>query len=1179
MALALGDSGTDEPAFTPSDRVALGALTGGEGSALSAAAETIAGDESQRPLAAAAASASAVDAVGLPVGDPVTHARVALGRKLATAASYDELRDSIHAFRAAAPEAELGKVLALELDAAAGATTAVATELARFAPADSPADGKLAAAIIEEASGRIDAARRNYTAALGSPERAEAAARALSSSGEQNSSDLFAMLAASLVEEPTRQSLLLYEAAIRGGLADTSSAEDLLTRAHEAAPTLPFASRAAVELARKRGDVPKLLEWLRKQQSAATDPILRALGAVREALLIADEDPAGAASCLSIAVTTRPEDVALRELEGRLSPAPGVERGRWRERIAEAVALPRTKAWFFFEAAGEYEKAGALDDARRALRAAADTGVSDLARVAAATIDGEQKSVPEGLSEARIAEQRLLGGGPDEELEELSAKLVDQLDRGEALAHARLAARLRIRRSDWESVRELSERASTKKPASIWTLRQASAHARVAGDDARLLEVEQELSGRAERQLDRATLLLRAAEAAARLGRSSEALALVSQTLELSPDHLVALDLRILLETETGAFAEAAENLETLARALVVGEHQCDAWYRAAVLWADKVGDQDRSLTALENVALLDISKNDVFDRLQQQYVRRGDRAKLAELLEARLARTTAPEERISLEVTRGRALADVGDRDAARKALGAALEANPDHADALEAYANLALAEGEWKRAEETWIRLARVASLPEKQAEVYGRLAVLYDSELPNPQRAEICYREILKRRPNDPSATGALVRVYGRLGDIVKAVQLQTELVERATDPDEKRARTLALADVYDEAAKDKRSALAILEKARKAWPHDASVLRAMSRHYRRHGEAAAENVLLDRAAAEARRALTHGRFDLAFFGVLEAVADVRGQADAAQVAGATLAALEGKAEEGVQGAGASSSAATLDDLTAPELLGPALRTLLGKLPTVLDTAYPVDLKALRAVPLPPSAAELGGEIRAIAESMGTRSLELLVSPMLGAVFLPASSTPARLVIGQSLLDSQDDATRYFLLVRALKMMQAEVAALSRIAPIELPAVLTALLSILAQNSQATGVDPNKLADARRRLEPAIPPNSATDLATLALEIAGTIGNRASQVGQAVAQWASRTALLAVGSPTLALKGVAVALGQSDGPPSDLAERLKWVLRYPEARDLCVFSVSEGYAEARRRVGLGV
>src|SRR5262249_6244393 len=143
-----------------------------------------------------------------------------------------------------------------------------------------------------------------------------------------------------------------------------------------------------------------------------------------------------------------------------------------------------------------------------------------------------------------------------------------------------------------------------------------------------------------------------------------------------------------------------------------------------------------------------------------------------------------------------------------------------------------------------------------------------------------------------------TRALVRIYGRLGDIVKAVQLQTELVDRAAGPEDKRTQTLALADVYDELAKDKRSALAILEKARKAWPHDAAVLRALAPYHQRHGETAAENVLLDRAAAEARRALAHGRFELAFFGILEAVAEVRGHADAATIAGATLATLSGK-----------------------------------------------------------------------------------------------------------------------------------------------------------------------------------------------------------------------------------------------------------------------------------------
>ncbi|HVW29052.1 MAG TPA: proline-rich domain-containing protein [Polyangiaceae bacterium] len=1180
MAVALSSEEAEDTAFDASDRVALGALTGADAEALAEAARAISGDVALRPLAAAASSASSVDLPAVPVGEPATFARIALGRKLALASSLDDLRDAVHALRAAEHDAELGRVLSLELEAGAGATTAVATELGKLAPADAALDGKLAAALIEEAAGRVDAARRHYTGVLGSPERAESAARAMVTPGDAGASDLLAMLASSLGEETTaRQSLLLYEAAIRSGLTDVDAADELLGRAHEAAPSLPFAARLGSDLARARSDVPKLLEWLRKQQIAATDPMGRALGAVREALLIADDDPAGAAACLAAAVVARPDDVALRELEGRLSPAPNASRAEWRERAVETTDHARTKVWLSHEAANEYRRADAEEDAKRLAIVAANAGDSALAALLAQRRTGaDEHAPPAGLAASRAAEQRLLAEGSEEELEALATSLVDLLDRGEALAHARLAARLRVKTLDWPSTRELVEHAVRHKPASLWALRQASAHARFAGDDARVLETDRELAARAERPLDRATLSLRAAEAAARLGKWDEALALLETTLELAPGHLVARELRAYLEEQTGKYSEAAEDLEALTRSLSLREHQADAWYRAAILWGDKVDDPARYLTALERVAALDIVKGDVFERLQQQYVRSGERAKLAELLEARLARTTVPEERVALEVTRGRALADVGERDAARRALGAALEANPDHADALEAYGSLALAEGEWKRAEETWIRLARVVTAPEKQAEIYGRLAALYDEELPNPQRAEICYREILKRRPNDPAATLALVKVYGRLGDVVKAVQLQTELVDRATAPEEKRPLMLALADVYDEIAKDKRSALTILEKARKAWPHEPGVLRSLARHYERHGETPAQNVLLDRAAAEARRALSHGRFDLSFFGVLETVADLRGQADVASVTRATLAALEGREEVAVPGGGAAATATSLDDLVAPELLSPALRALLSKLPSVLDTAYPADLKALRASALPPSAAELGGEIRAVAESMGVRSVELLVTPLLGSVFLPASSKPARLLVGQSLLDSTDERARYFLLVRALKMIESDAAALSRIAPIELSPVLGALLSGIASNWQAPGIDPTKLADARRRIEPALPTARDPELGALALEIAGSIGNRASQLGQAVAQWASRTALLAVGSPSLALRGVAIALGQTEGMPSDVSERLKWVQRQPEARDLCVFSVSENYAEARRRLGLG-
>jgi tetratricopeptide (TPR) repeat protein len=1176
MSRALDEPNDGEPTFGPADRVALGALAGADAGALGKAAAELVDDETLRPLSSAATSAADPSA-SLPVGDPVARASVALGRRLSTVAAPEELKDAVHALRAAAPDAPLGRMLSLELDAATGATSAVAAEITRLLPADQQADGKLAAALIEEAAGHADIARRHYTGAVGVPAVAEAAVRALLQPGSAAGGDLLATLASMLGEETTpRQALLLFEAAVRSGLEDPASAEDLLTRSHEAAPDLPFAARLASDLARTRGDFPKLIAWLGRRREAAKDPTVRALDLVREALLTADDDVTSAAAKAHEALAVRPNDIALRELAERLDPTPSIDRGRFREHAAEAARDPRSKAALYFEAMTEYERESAVEDAARAARAARATSESALAAVAALRLAPEGPEPPlGGLPKTRALEHDAFSDGRDDAVESIAAELARLPDRGEATAHARLAVRLRSKRDTWESTKELVDSAAAHSPRSLWTLRQLSAHARVAGEDERLLEADRELASRVLRPLESGTLSLRAAEAADRLGRKEEALALVDKALEAAPEHLVARSLRARLHEELGNAGAAAEDQEALARACRVPEHAWDAWYRAGVLFADRVGNGDRALAAFEKAASIDVVRGDVFDRLQLVYVERGDRAKLAALLEERLAKTVDPEERVALEVTRGRALADIGDREAARKALGAALEANPEHADALEAYAGLAAADGDFKSAEESWIRLARAVPDPEKQAAIYGKLAELYGTSLPNPERAEICYREILKRKPDDLPAMEGLVRAYARLGDLARAVELATKLLERASTPEEKRDRTLALALVHDE-GKDKKGAFSVLDKARKTWPHDSAVLRALADHHLRHGETAALNVLLDRASAEARRALSHGRFDLSFFGILAAAAEARGQTDAFHVIKATLAALEGRDEEPPAGAGAAAGDAALDDLLAPELLSPALRALLRKLPGVLDTAYPMDLKALRAAPLPANAAELGAEIRSLAEALGVRSLEVFVSPALGSVVVPASSKPARLVMGQSLLDGGDDRVRRFLLLRALKMMQTESAALTRIAPIELWPATAALLSLVAKGFEPQGVDATKLADAKRRISAALPPRVDEELATLAFEIGGSIGNRASQLGQAVAQWASRTALLAVGSPAVALRGVALALG-TEGPPADQAERLKWVLRQPEAKDLAVFGVSDAYAELRRRLGL--
>jgi hypothetical protein len=307
------------------------------------------------------------------------------------------------------------------------------------------------------------------------------------------------------------------------------------------------------------------------------------------------------------------------------------------------------------------------------------------------------------------------------------------------------------------------------------------------------------------------------------------------------------------------------------------------------------------------------------------------------------------------------------------------------------------------------------------------------------------------------------------------------------------------------------------------------------------------------------------------------VLATVAELRNETDTALLAHATLAALRGD-EVPVAPAGPSAGSVDLDELLAPELVGVPLRALLKKCGDVLDAAYTVDLRALRAAPLPQSSAAFLSYVQQVAQSFGIRNLDVFSSAALGHVCMPVSAAPPQIVFGQALLDSSDDATRFFLLIRALKIIQLRAAALSRTAPIDLWPVLAGFLGQYAGNWQPQGVDAKKLAEARSRISAAARAFRVDDdVPMLVLEVIGAIGNRASQLGTAIHQFGNRAALLATGSLMTALKGVALAGGHSAGPPAEGPERVKWIVRNPEARDLATFGVSEQYAQARKRIGV--
>lgn len=1273
-AWALDDAGSG--AFTAADRLVLASLLAPPPSddpdapAAPDVAPWIAPvlqDADLAPIASAASAAlSSLDDPNRSVetiGEGRARAGAALGRALFAALRHDGLlrahpfAEALAEFAEAADDSGAARALSIELDADSGNGGRVARAFSEWHAEDAAAerDRALAASVLAETAGEPDRAVLDLDRARDADPAHEGAVRARAAHSEP---DDFARILATHADSAAgpHAAVLLTEAATRLQASDTGSedVDRLLKKAIEQNPRLPIALYLAELAARSAEAHDDVAEILRTRREASTDAVEQALDLVREALLIAPTDPAGAAALMEYSLRARPKDSGLRDMYERLSPEPPADRATWRlARAAESTGAEAAR--LALEAAMELDRARDHERAASAARAAMVTreapsgaegegssGASDsssreapapfgdellaaiiahraamaghgaaelidalLPQAKAATDPAESLEIYERLAELdeigrgdaasgllwrrTILEQTpshlptlrrvasdLIAAGRHEELEPIALETARALTGGEAVAHAMLCARLRLAAGTWESTREPVDIAYAHEPRGPWALRQTAAHARVKDEHALAIEADRQLIERTDRPSEAATLSLRAAESAAAAGDADTAKQLLLNAVELMPEHLAAHLALAAVAEAAGDLAGAAAAIEAAANASVTDEEKARNLYHAATLWQDKAGDPARARAALEAVASIDPAYEDVFARLQAIYVAEGARQELASLLEARLARVTDPAERVELEVLRGRALADVGDPAAAKRALAAALDANPDHVEALSAFADVCATEEDWVGAEQAWIRLARLASEPAQQIAIYDRLGELYDDKLPNPERAELSYQEILKREPGSEPAREKLVALYKRTGDTAKALEQQTVLINNAETPEAKCKRTTELATIY-EAMGDPKKAEATLLGARKTYPKDDVALVALAQFYQRTNQAQSATVLLDRAVTDARRALGAGRFEPYLFSTLATVAELRGKSDAARVAKVAVAALEGE-QAVLEGIGGTAGDPGLDELLAPEVLTPAFRELLYRAGPVLDTAVPFDLQSIRATPLPAQLGDIIEEVQALAGFYGLAEVRVLMSAALGAVCVPATAHPPTIVFGQALIASPRADVRTFLVHRALKVLQINAGAFARTAPIDLWPLLAAFLRAYSPSFAPQGVDAGKLNDFYGRITRAMPGKPEAQHGILAADVIGTIGNRASTLGTAVNGWGNRTGFLATGDANAALSGIAWSSGNTNAPPVGGKDRLTWIGRNAEARELMVFTVSDAFAAARTRAGVG-
>ncbi len=1073
-------------------------------------------------------------------------------------------------------------------------------------------------------------ARQPYDAALALDPSHEGAARALAQCPDAAPLHELLESLADVVSGDDRCALLLMEAARRRGPEDPVYGA-ILNRAAEISPGLPFAFRAAEHAARARGDAQELLSWLQRRRETLTDPLEQALDSVREALLVASYAPEQALGLIERALAARPYDVALRELHERMLPTEmGLDRFAWRESVAAALP-PQERAWLLLGLAREHAKAGdktraaelgqavlALDPSPLTQRIAErlqgseasslleqalaranaamegpppsglDEAAADLLDVAAdaATNDPQVSAMlrrfgdllPESLPLLRWAEHTRLGSAELPELESLAERIARVVEGAEAEAHWRLALRIAEASGSFARSSEVFQRLlSVDREWKGW-FRIARVHYALpaAAPSVQHEAVEARLKT-LNSPLDRALLASVAAQAELAVANSHRALDYLNESVTALPGAQTALRLRAEVLMRLGRPQEAAEAFELEAAATGIDKYRAESLRRAGLIWLDRLGNAERATAALEQ-ALEALPKDDeIFEQLRRIYVAHAHREKLVTLIERRLELAETAEARAVLELMRARAWLELGHTDDAKEAVQQALTQDPESEPALELLASLCQSAHDFAGECAALVRLLALRSTPDEQAALQRRLGQLYAGPLNEPEKAQKSFEAALRTLPSDFDAGTGLANTLAQSGQPESALELLNQLIERSPSPESKRDFTLALGRLQARLLSDPRVAERTFERARRKWSGDATVLRTYAEFLRAQEDEHGLDLLLERASSEARRALATGRFQVQFFDSLEAVAKLREDESARVIVASSLAALRGE-ELTLDGAGAAALDDIYDDLLAPEALQLPMRALLRKAGHIIEHAYPFDLESIAATELEPESREWNEQLRAVAESVGVVDLRVLQSERLGHVCVAAACSPPTVVFGTLLLNSSDVRARDFLFARATKLLQVRASSLANASPIELWPMIAAFLSAMAPDWSPTGLDTVRFAAARSAMSAAVDGAQRAPLADLAAEVAHSIGNRASQMGQLVNQWAARSALLAIGSPAAALRGLACTFGHPPAPPAEPAERLKWVTRHAEARDIMSFSTTEAYAEARRRVGLG-
>ena len=711
-------------------------------------------------------------------------------------------------------------------------------------------------------------------------------------------------------------------------------------------------------------------------------------------------------------------------------------------------------------------------------------------------------------------------------------------------------------------------------------------HYREAGDDEGLLSVQGRLLADAQSTMEQTALLTTLGAIMANRGELDRALDHFRQAARGRTTFLPAVRCWARAAMESGKREELAQALAAEASASRDLMHRAHCTFKAAQIWHNELGEQERAVTAYKQVLRMDPNHAESLQALSSLHSARGEWSEKVALLERSLSDANDPNERRQVLMRMaGIQRARQGDTAGALATIKRALELSPDDRRLLTSLAELCRKEGDTESLLEADRRLVEQTSDPVLLKALHFEMGRILEESGADAQGAIAEFSRVLALDPNDLGALTHLGALYTQLEDWRSAVHTVESLIQLDDDHNRQKEYHLRLALLFRDGLDEPRQALEACGQALKLDPGFWEATEAMTGLLRQHRPPRALAMHLDATISVHRARLQRDPFLAGSYQALLKCFGWQDSSDGIRVVVHLLEAIGVAGSRSLQYAseGWEAQGPPLDHaLTTEEVEALLHPGELGPLHTLLRICEPAVRELMPATR--PAAADLepltsrahpdlSSCVDRLLPALGDVELAVLVSEEEPDRVWVEDGSPPRLCLGRDLA-TRPPAEMAFVLGRNLAHVLLGHHSYSGLSSQQLGRFVAGVLSVACRSFIPPG-GVGDLGALCQDLERVIAPQTLRTLAPAALELSDR-PLAPDRWRTAMAHSEDRLALLLCGSPCAALRcllreeGI---LGDSDDPTPERIARDAGA----STRQLLGFCVSEEHLRLRRQMGL--